>query len=64
MEEPWSINQTGKKGKYNKCIHKYLSILDFLVFITTKIILRLGRFTRDGSLFENLIPFWTSENNQ
>ena len=26
--------------------------------------LRLGRFTRDGSLWENMVPFWTADNGQ
>merc|ERR1712110_283825 len=25
---------------------------------------RLGRFTRDGSLWENMVPFWTADNAQ
>jgi len=25
---------------------------------------RLGRFKRDGSLWENMVPFWTSDNKQ
>merc|ERR1719337_780916 len=25
---------------------------------------RLGRFTRDGSLWENMVPFWTADNGQ
>jgi len=25
---------------------------------------RLGRFTRDGSLWENMVPFWTADNKQ
>ena len=29
-----------------------------------KFISRLGRFTRDGSLWENMVPFWTADNAQ
>merc|ERR1712080_82309 len=25
---------------------------------------RLGTFTRDGSLWENMVPFWTADNKQ
>ena len=25
---------------------------------------RIGRYTKDGSLWENMMPFWKSDNNQ
>jgi hypothetical protein len=28
------------------------------------ILTRLGTFKRDGSLWENMVPFWTADNKQ
>ena len=70
-EELRSINQTG-------CFFSLTRLSFFDIFMGKAIILaaapnqnisnnyffRLGRFTRDGSLWENMVPFWTADNAQ
>ena len=53
---------SGKQRDLSKL--ELLNTIDIYFEALSLILTRLGTFKRDGSLWENMVPFWTADNKQ